>query len=231
MKKPTIKRIIAYLIDIAIVTIIASSLTSVKFFNPYYEKYQAYQNKLETIMEENANNINELLNDDEIVDLSYDITRTGVFINIYTVALSFLYFVGFQYITKGKTLGKKLLKLEVVSNDKQDLRFVQLLKRSLIINSLVTSTIGIICILALSKNSYIGINKYVQLVEVTLILVSIGFVLYREDGRGLHDLFGNTRVISSDDKEFFMKHDEVKEAEIVEEKKEVKKRVTKKKEK
>ena len=236
MKKPTIKRIIAYIIDMIIIGIIAAFLASVKFLNPYYEEYNAAENKLETIMEENQGRINELINNDEVIDLSYEITKTGVFVNIYTVGLSLLYFVGFQYLTKGKTLGKKIMKIEVISNDKKDLSIIQLLKRSIIINSLATGIIGIIITMTLNKNSYINYSRYVQLIETTLILLSVGFALYREDGRGLHDLFGGTRVISSDDKEFFLKHDEIKEAEVVEEKpvnkSEIKpKRTTKKKDK
>ena len=125
---------------------------------------------------------------------------------------------------------------EYISNDKKDLSIIQLLKRSIIINSLATGIIGIIITMTLNKNSYINYSRYVQLIETTLILLSVGFALYREDGRGLHDLFGGTRVISSDDKEFFLKHDEIKEAEVVEEKpvnkSEIKpKRTTKKKDK
>lgn len=241
MKKPTIRRVLAYLVDMIIIGIIASSLASVKAFNPYYKEYQAAESKLETIMEENQGRINELINDEEVIDLSYEITKTGVFVNIYTVGLSLLYFVGFQYITKGKTLGKKLMKIEVISNDKNDVTLLQLLKRSIVINTLVTGTINIILIMAFSKTNYINYSRYIQLLETTLILVSIAFVLYREDGRGLHDLFGGTRVISSEDREFYLKHEEVKEAEVVKEKttkssntepkKIAKKTTTKKKEK
>ena len=172
------------------------------------------------VTEELANDttkLNEFINGEEFTDLSYEVSKTSVFVSIYTVVISFLYFVCFQYYTKGKTLGKLLLKIETVSNDKQELRFSQLLKRSIIVNSLVTTTIGVIIILALSKASYLNVSRYVQLLETTLLLLCAGFILYREDGRGLHDLFGGTRVIMSADKEFFYKHDSIKEAEIVEE--------------
>ena len=86
----------------------------------------------------------------------------------------------------------------------------------MIINSLITSSILVILILVLSKNNYMNYSRYVQLLDYSLILLSIGFVLYREDGRGLHDLFGGTRVIMSEEKEYFLKHDNVKEALIVE---------------
>ena len=236
MRKPTIRRLIAYLIDIVIVALIASALASVKYFNPYIKQYRVVEEKYQTLVDEvskDTTKLNELLNGEEMKTLSYEMSKSGVFVSIYTVALSFLYFVCFQYYTKGKTLGKLITRIEVVSNDKDNLKFVQLLKRSLIINSLVTSTLLAILILVLNKAHYLNYSRYVQMIDSTLIILSIGFVLYREDGRGLHDLFGGTRVIMTADKEFYLKHDGIKEAEIVEEveeeKKVVKKRTTTKK--
>ena len=233
MKKPTIRRLLAYIVDIVVISLIASALAKVSFLNPYYDEYNEVEERYQEIIDEasqDGTKLNELLNGDGLNDLTYEMSKSGVFVSIYTVILSVLYFVVFQYFTKGKTLGKKLLRIEIVSNDKTELKFVQLIKRSIIINSIITSTISIILIMAVSKKSFLSLNRYVQLLEIILVFLSAGFALYREDGRGLHDLFAGTRVIVSADKEFFLKHDEVKEAEIVTEEKEVKKKTTKKRE-
>ena len=219
MRKPTIRRLFAYLIDVVIVALIASALASTKYLNPYIKEYTKADIKYQEFVNEAAKDTKkaqELLNGEELKDLTYDMSKSGVFVSIYTVVISLLYFVCFQYYTKGKTLGKLVTKIEVVSNNKGKLRFIQLLKRSMIINSLITSSILVILILVLSKNNYMNYSRYVQLLDYSLILLSIGFVLYREDGRGLHDLFGGTRVIMSEEKEYFLKHDNVKEALIVE---------------
>ena len=220
MRKPTIRRLFAYIIDIVIVALIASALASTKYLNPYIKEYKEADAKYQSIVNEAAKDTKkaqELINSDELKELTYDMSKAGVFVSIYTVVISGLYFVCFQYYTKGKTLGKLVTKIEIVSENKDELKITQLLKRSVIINSLATSTILVILMFALSKSGYMNYSRYVQLLDYSLILLCIGFVLYREDGRGLHDLFGVTRVIMSADKEFFLKHDSVKEATIVEE--------------
>ena len=226
MKKVTFRRLIAYVLDIIIVSIIASALSGIKFLNPYYDKYIVVQEKYtETITnsEDDSLNVTEFLNSDEASDLLYDMSHYGIFISIYTVVVSFLYFVVFQYFTKGKTLGKLLTKIEVVSNDGQRVSFMSLLKRSIIINSLVTSSILIVMNLTLSKTYYLRFSNYVQILDYALVLLSCGFLIYREDGLGLHDLFGGTRVILSSEREKYIKYldeskKEVKEAKVVKEK-------------
>ena len=70
----------------------------------------------------------------------------------------------------------------------------------------------------LSQTSYMENARYVQLFDYGLIILSCGFVIYREDGLGLHDLFAHTRVILSSEKNklFESKKEEVKE-EVIEE--------------
>ena len=198
MRKPTIRRLFAYIIDAIIISVIASALASVKVLNPYYAKYELATENFEIVVEEATKDtkaLNELMNNNELTDLTYEISKYGVFSSIYSVVLTFLYFVGFQYFTKGKTLGKKIFGIEIVSNDKEELTAMQLLKRSIVIHALVTSIISIVLIMTLSKANYLNYARYVQLVETILILGSIMFALYREDGRGLHDLIAGTIVL------------------------------------
>ena len=94
----------------------------------------------------------------------------------------------------------------------------------------------------MSKGAYIKYASYVQLFEYGLVFLSCGFVIYRDDGVGLHDLFAGTRVILASEKDKYLKSlndNKVKEAVVVEEneleedvlepKKVVKKTTTKKK--
>jgi uncharacterized RDD family membrane protein YckC len=220
MKKPLFRRLLAYLFDVFIISIISTAIARISFLNPYLEEYTEAEAKYEAIIEsvaEDSTKANELINSDEIVDITYDITKTGVYISIYSLVLTFGYFAGFQYYTKGKTLGKLLAKIEVVSNDKEELKFSQLCKRTIINNNIITTSLICILVLVLSKKNYLSIGNYISLIETTITLLSIGFVIYREDGRGLHDLFGGTRVIYSEDKDFFLRHEEVKDAIIVDE--------------
>ena len=220
MKKPTIRRIFAYILDAMIISIIASAIANIRIFNPYLDKYREVEKQYTEVLENSLSDqekFQELMNSDKINDMSYNLTKYGVYLSISSVIVTFGYFVCFQYYTKGKTLGRLITRTELVSSNKEELTFIQLIKRSVIINSLITSPILIIMMFTLNKASYLSANKYVQLVDYTLLIGSICLMIYREDGKGIHDLFAGTRVISSDDREFYFKHEAIKEAEIVNE--------------
>ena len=219
MTKPTFKRFLAYILDVIIVAIIATALSRISFLNPRMEEYDRLESEYTELLLEarkDPNKMAELVNDEKTNEITYDISYNSVYMNICTVVITGLYFIGFQYYTKGKTLGRKLFKIELISKDGSDVTLVQLLKRSIIINSLVTSTALIIMISTMNKEAYLQYSSYVQLIEFGLIFLSCGFVLYREDGVGLHDLFAGTRVILSSEREKYNKS-LVKDANIVNE--------------
>ena len=106
-----------------------------------------------------------------------------------------MYFIVFQYYNNGKTVGKALLKIQVKSKDNKKLKLTQMILRSVVINSILTSLISIICILTLSKSTYLTASNYIQMIDMAVMLVTFGMVMFREDGRGLHDMMANTKVI------------------------------------
>ena len=59
-----------------------------------------------------------------------------------SLVVSFLYFGVFQFFTKGRTLGKTLLGIEVISTDKKELRITQTIIRSSIIEDANKSILG-----------------------------------------------------------------------------------------
>ena len=152
----------------------------------------------------------ELLNGEKVNDFTYNIASSGVITSEITLIISILYFIVFQYYNNGKTVGKALLKIQVKSKDNKKLKLTQMFLRSVVINSLLTSLISIICILTLSKSNYLTASNYIQMIDMAVMFVTFGMVMFREDGRGLHDLLANTIVVPTED---------VKEAVIVKEKK------------
>ncbi len=213
--KPTFKRICAYIIDIVLISFVSSMFASIEFINPkldeYNQNYEEYRNYVQNITSGNETlDASELLNGEEIKDLTYNIASSGVITSEITLIISILYFIVFQYFNNGKTVGKALLKIQVKSNDNKKLKLTQIILRSIVINSLLTSLISIICLLTLSKSSYLTVNNYIQMIDMAIVFVTFGMVMFREDGRGLHDLLAKTIVVPAE---------EVKEAVIVKEKK------------
>lgn len=213
--KPTFKRICAYIIDIVLISFVSSMFASIEFINPkldeYNQNYEEYRNYVQNITSGNETlDASELLNGEEIKDLTYNIASSGVITSEITLIISILYFIVFQYFNNGKTVGKALLKIQVKSNDNKKLKLTQIILRSIVINSLLTTLISIICLLTLSKSSYLTVSNYIQMIDMAIVFVTFGMVMFREDGRGLHDLLAKTIVVPAE---------EVKEAVIVKEKK------------
>ena len=151
MKKPTYRRIFAYVIDIIIINIIVLAFTNIKFLNPKMDEYQEAANKYEEyIAELSMTDPTSVLTDEKATDLSYEVAYYGVPSTLITLIITFLYFSLFQYYTKGKTLGKLICGLEVVSTDKKELKLSQVIIRSAIIDSIFTSSILLIMVLQIS---------------------------------------------------------------------------------
>lgn len=204
MSKPTIRRVFAYLFDFIIITIIASAFNRINILNPYFEKYEEAFERYDEYITEMTNDpvkMSEEFSIEEMLTVSYDLDRYGVYTSIITLGVTFLYFVGFQYITHGKTAGKLIMGIEVVSTDKKPLNIRQLLLRSAIINSLLPSLILILMITFMSKQLYIKTSVFVELIHYGLLIACFAMAVYREDGLALHDKIAKTRVILSRDKE------------------------------
>ena len=102
----------------------------------------------------------------------------------------------FQYMNQGQTLGKKLFKIKVVEKEsKKAPTILSGFIRSLFILNIASGILNILFIYILnSKTYYIGYG-ITYIIETLFIIVTIFFVLYREDGRGLHDIMAKTTVI------------------------------------
>ena len=223
-KVPIYKRIFSYLVDFVIVMLLASIILSVL---PKNNKYDNVINKNKEIQEKV---INKKIDNKEYVKesmkLTYDSYKYGLLENGITIVLMISYFTGFLYFNHGKTPGKMLLRYEVKKKDDKDITFFGSLGRTLLISRTFGDIITIILVYSLSQKAFIGMFNYVDMVITTLWLACPFIAMFREDGRGLHDLIAGTKVVNKRKRD-----DEIVEAKI-EEKEEVKKekKVTNKKE-
>lgn len=136
--------------------------------------------------------------DDIAKDYVYILNKEGIYNSIITLVCTLLYFGVIQYFLKGQTIGKKLLKLKVVSSSDKKINILNYLPRSLIVNDVFLNTIGLIFLAFASKNIYQQATNTLQVLVSIIEAIIIFLVLTREDGRGLHDLLCHTKVISTD---------------------------------
>lgn len=203
-KSVTSKRIIAYLIDIFIVALITSMFASLEFLNPNMKKINEIQNEYAETLTNKAQQTatpSDILDTDELINLSYDISYYGVYQSAIAVVVAFAYFVVFQYFNKGQTIGKALLDIIVVTKDNKKVSCMNIFLRSIIINNILSDTMLIIAIRLMAKKSFLTFNSIISIITTGILVVSIILLLFRNDNRLVHDLFAGTKVIKKKDLE------------------------------
>ncbi len=214
MKPASYKRIFAYLIDILMIACIGVIIGG---FIPVSEKYEAASVELtDTLTDYTEKKINEETYIKKVNDINYTLSKESIATSIITVVVYIGYFVILPYYWNSQTVGKKIMKIKIVSLDSdKKLTMNNYLIRALIIDSILSSIISIVLLLTLNKSNYILVDNYVSNFFMYFYIISFIMILFRKDGMSLHDFIARTRVVMVDDK-----GEVVKEADVVNEVKE-----------
>lgn len=192
-----IKRLGALILDMIIVSTVVSMLTFFVNNNSNYEKLtKEYNDVMEQAMDKKTSpkEYKKLLS--KASDISYDLSKQTVVVSFVSLTMYILYFIVFQFYNKGQTIGKKLMKIKIESNDGKDLTMNQLAVRSLIINSILANLILLAVIILGSKDVYFVSSTTVSMIQYIIIFTTAIMILFRKDKRGLHDVITNTKVIN-----------------------------------
>lgn len=191
------KRILAYLIDVVIVLLASSMLSSISYLNPQLETYNKYYDEYS---EKTKDYLDKKTADDEYLqitnDYSYKLERNSVYSSIISVVTILLYFGVFQKYNNGQTLGKKLLNIRVKGN----LNVFKYLLRTAIIYNVFINVAKIILIVALDQNQYLNANKYLYALALVVEVTTIVMIMLRKDHKGLHDLIVGSEIVEENKK-------------------------------
>lgn len=193
MEAHTFSRIVAFFIDIILLSILLSLLT---FWVPTSKNYKEALENENTIMEKYRDNeisSSEFLN--QYFENYYVKDKENIITSVISIVLSLGYFGTFAFYNNGQTLGKKLMRIKVSTNDNKNPSHLSLIVRALIINSIFTSVLSCILILFIAKNQYIYTIGVLQVIQSLVMLASILMVAFSKEKRGLHDLIAKTKVI------------------------------------
>ncbi len=190
-----LKRIVAYMIDALIVMLLSSLLTRMSFLNPKYDEYLEVADKQSEIMldyynqEINIQEYNERMN-----DLSYDVSKSGYVYIIGDIVIAFLYFGVFACITKGQTLGKRIMNIKIVSNKNKDLKLYNYLIRTFILNGIILNIFTLVAI-CFKESTFLSIYTVGTKIDSILLILNLLMICFYKEGRGLHDILAGTKVI------------------------------------
>ena len=190
------RRLGAYLIDVIIIMLVASLVSR---FLPNSEKINKLNEANSNLFSDYSKVIQEgdmdKINDFSILitDYNYELTKLSLYTNLSTIVLYLLYFVGFQGYNNGQTVGKRLLKIEVVDDEDNNPNFKQLLIRGVILYPMILSMLDTMLIHILSKSNYMTCSTVIAYIQYGIYLACFITVIFT--GRGIHDRLSGTRVI------------------------------------
>ncbi len=192
------KRICAYLLDVFLIYVFLTLLVNIRYLNPYYEKYNESYTRYNEIVEKYYNkeiSFEEM--QEQNMDNYYDINRYSISNNIEIVVVLFLYFVMFQKYNNGQTLGKKIMKIKVVGDNKTNIwRYLlrMLPMYFILVGGIIPLIINSSLILLLSKEIYLKISQVVTYVFLGIGIIDFVMITMNKDKKGLHDIISKTTV-------------------------------------
>ena len=190
------QRLFAYILDMFIVSMLASILAQPFIDLKATEKLQ--KEATEIVEKYEKNKINAKTYVYQTIDLNYQIAKTNGVYSLITIAILILYFIVFQFYYKGQTLGKKIMNIAVVKYDRTTLTINDLIFRSLIVNSIFLNMLTFALMVFTSRDIYGYGAIALELIQYGVIIATVFMIAIRKDGRGLHDLVANTIVVKKD---------------------------------
>ena len=196
-----LKRILAYILDYIIVSFIASLLFMTPPFQKSFKTYEKNYEEYTSTMVEMMSSDSEEYDEERLIEVQYDLNKASSSLLILNIGTLFFYFGVFAFLTKGQTLGKKIMKIRVVSVKRENLNPFLFIMRSMIVTNLLFETIRLLFLLFGSKSSWVTATFYIGYLSYFVYFILLLFMIVRGDERSLHDLLCDTKVVSTKVKE------------------------------
>lgn len=188
-----IQRFLAFIIDIVLVAFGASFLAIPFIDVSSIEKLNIEMNTV--INSYMGSEIDEKTFLAESSSINYQLSRKSGTLTFITIFIEILYFIVYQLYNNGQTLGKKLLKIKVVSSNGEELNMNQMIFRTLIINSILYGFIDFAFTIFAGQNTYFYGMLVVELIQYLVFFISGLMIMFSKSGKGLHDLVSYTKVV------------------------------------
>lgn len=191
-KASLLRRILAFLIDFALVTIVVVAISSLLPKNNNIDVLNREFNDTVSNME----NVSFSVSFNQMALIYKDLDQARIMYSIINAVMIFIYFIFIPYFFDGKTVGKKILKIKTVRNDKECLSLKNLVIKNMIDTGLMYMLFSLMLIYILPGYSYFIFVIALSILQISLIVASICMIIKRKDKRGLNDILSGTKVIN-----------------------------------
>ncbi len=190
-----IKRIMAFVVDTFIVSLMSSFIVLMPIFN--YDT-----NKQNDILVEYIDKVTSVgsgvLDEEEMFSVMYNYASEGLILNIVSTTLTFIYFGIIGFFMGGNTIGKRLMRIKVVSENEDELNPSLYILREVLLLGIIFKILGIaVTLLIKDISTWYSVYNMISNLSMLVSFMIYGFIIFRDDGRGLHDLIGKTKVVSA----------------------------------
>ena len=186
------KRIFAYIIDFFIINFLSTLIFKVAFNNSAYENYE---DKVTAYYKELASSGSTDYTEEDLMKIIYNIQKDQIPLSIIQFGLTVLYFGIISFMTNGLTIGKKILKIRVVPVEGKKLNPGLYFLREIILTNSIIDLLSIINISLCGVEKWYLLNSIITNLGTLTTLILLGFMIFREDERSLHDIICKTKVI------------------------------------
>lgn len=190
-----VQRFIAFLLDIFILSSIASLISYPFLDAKSIDKLN--KNSSEVIEKYTTGEIDMDTYVDEVKGISYQLSQKQGVVSLVTLFLAVLYFIVYQYYNNGQTIGKKLMKIKVVSSTDTEITMNSFIFRSLIVNSILVDMISFAIVIFGNETAYFYGVAICGIIKYTLLLICGFMVMWSKSGMGLHDRIAHTTVVKA----------------------------------
>ena len=190
-----VQRFIAFLLDIFILSSIASLISYPFLDAKSIDKLN--KNSSEVIEKYTTGEIDMDTYVDEVKGISYQLSQKQGVVSLVTLFLAVLYFIVYQYYNNGQTIGKKLMKIKVVSSTDKEITMNSFIFRSLIVNSILVDMISFAIVIFGNETAYFYGVAICGIIKYTLLLICGFMFMWSKSGLGLHDRIAHTTVVKA----------------------------------
>ncbi len=193
-----LRRFVAYFIDVMVVSVLSVVLLSILPFisfdmNAYTEEMNAYNDYILRSTSGSAD-----IDEDELIQQRYNLEKTSQTLTIVTTGMMVFYFGILGFVFEGQTLGKKMMKIKIVSVEEKLKPGLFLLREILLLN-IIPKCLLILVTLTSDADTWYTYSNIINNISYIIMFIIYGFIIFRDDERGLHDLIGKTKVVRTND--------------------------------